>query len=48
MKDHILAGPGRKVADGVRAIVIPATQAIYLQAMEEGLLKTFIEVFSGR
>ena len=24
-------------------IVIPATQAIYLQAMEEGLLKTFIE-----
>ncbi len=34
---------GRKVADGVRAIVIPATQAIYLQAMEEGLLKTFIE-----
>ena len=34
---------GRKVADGVRAIVIPATQAIYLQAMEEGLLKIFIE-----
>lgn len=34
---------GRKVADGIRAIVIPATQAIYLQAMEEGLLKIFIE-----
>lgn len=34
---------GRKVADGIRAIVIPATQAVYLQAMEEGLLKTFIE-----
>ena len=34
---------GRKVADGVRCIVIPATQRIYLQAMEEGLLKTFVE-----
>ncbi len=34
---------GRKVARGVRVIVIPATQSIYLQAMEEGLLKTFIE-----
>ncbi len=34
---------GRKVKKGVRCIVIPATQAIYLQAMEEGLLKTFIE-----
>ena len=34
---------GRKVADGVRAIVIPATQRIWLQAMEEGLLRTFVE-----
>ena len=34
---------GRHVAKGVRCIVIPATQKIYLQAMEEGLLKTFIE-----
>ena len=34
---------GRHVAEGVRCIVIPATQKIYLQAMEEGLLKTFIE-----
>ena len=34
---------GRKVARGMRLIVIPATQAIYLQAMEEGLLKIFIE-----
>lgn len=34
---------GRKVADGMRLIVLPATQAIYLQAMEEGLLRTFIE-----
>ncbi|MGN0243603.1 MAG: 3-isopropylmalate dehydratase large subunit [Lachnospiraceae bacterium] len=34
---------GRKVADGIRCIIIPATQAIYLQAMEEGLMKIFIE-----
>ena len=34
---------GKKVAKGMRLIVIPATQAIYLQAMEEGLLKIFIE-----
>lgn len=33
----------RKVAKNVRCIVIPATQDIYLQAMEEGLLKIFIE-----
>ena len=34
---------GRKVADGVRAIVIPATQRIWLQSLEEGLLKVFAE-----
>ena len=34
---------GRKVKNGIRCIIIPATQAIYLQAMEEGLLKIFIE-----
>ncbi len=34
---------GRHVAKGMRCIVIPATQKIYMQAMEEGLLKTFIE-----
>ena len=34
---------GKKVARGVRAIIIPATQDIYLRAMENGLLKTFIE-----
>lgn len=33
---------GRKVADGIRAIVIPATQSIYMQAIEEGLVQTFI------
>ncbi len=34
---------GRKVARGVRCLVIPATQKIYMEAMEEGLLETFIE-----
>jgi len=34
---------GRHVAKGLRCIVIPATQAVYMQAMEEGLLKTFIQ-----
>ncbi|MEG1292476.1 MAG: aconitase family protein, partial [Lachnospiraceae bacterium] len=34
---------GQKVAKNVRCIVIPATQKIYLDAMEEGLLRTFIE-----
>ncbi len=34
---------GRKVAKGVRAIVIPATNEIYLQAVREGLIEAFIE-----
>ncbi|MBR4943646.1 MAG: 3-isopropylmalate dehydratase large subunit [Clostridia bacterium] len=34
---------GKSVAKGVRAIIIPATQEIYMQAMEKGLLKIFIE-----
>ncbi|MBQ1291691.1 MAG: 3-isopropylmalate dehydratase large subunit [Lachnospiraceae bacterium] len=34
---------GRHVAPGIRCIIIPATQSVYLQAMEEGLLKIFIE-----
>ena len=34
---------GRRVAKNVRAIIIPATQDIYLKAMENGLLKIFIE-----
>lgn len=33
---------GKKVARDVRAIIFPATQKIYLQAMEEGLIKIFI------
>lgn len=34
---------GRKVAKGVRCIVIPATQQITLDAMAEGLIQAFIE-----
>lgn len=34
---------GRKVADGVRVIVIPATQQIYLECIKEGLAQIFIE-----
>jgi len=34
---------GKKVAKGVRVIVIPGTQKIYLDAIEEGLVRTFIE-----
>ena len=34
---------GRKIAKHVRGIVIPATQDIYLRAVEEGLVRIFIE-----
>lgn len=34
---------GHKIADHVRAIIIPATQDIYLRLMKEGLLADFIE-----
>lgn len=33
---------GKKVAEGVRCIIVPATQKIYLDAMKEGLLEIFI------
>jgi len=33
---------GRKVADGVRCIIIPATQKIYLEAIKEGLVEIFV------
>jgi 3-isopropylmalate/(R)-2-methylmalate dehydratase large subunit len=33
---------GRKVHDGVRMLVFPATQEIYLQAMREGLMEAFV------
>jgi len=34
---------GRKVNQNVRMIVIPATQAIYKQALKEGLIEVFID-----
>ena len=34
---------GKKVAKGLRVIVIPATQQIYLDAMAAGYIRTFIE-----
>ena len=34
---------GKHVAKGVRCIIIPATQKIYLQAIEEGLMSIFIK-----
>ncbi|BDF70946.1 3-isopropylmalate dehydratase large subunit [Oscillospiraceae bacterium] len=34
---------GRRVADGVRCIVIPATQQIYLDAMKAGYVEAFIK-----
>ncbi|WP_026508051.1 3-isopropylmalate dehydratase large subunit [Butyrivibrio sp. MC2013] len=33
---------GRHIAEGIRCIVIPATQAIYMQALNEGMIATFI------
>ena len=33
---------GRKVAENVRCIVIPATQDVYMQALKEGLIERFI------
>lgn len=34
---------GKKVAKGIRCIVIPATQAIYLQCIKEGIAEIFVE-----
>ena len=34
---------GRKIADGVRVIVIPGTQAVYLQCIKEDLMTIFVE-----
>lgn len=34
---------GKRVKKGIRVIIIPATQAIYLKAIEEGLVSDFIK-----
>jgi 3-isopropylmalate/(R)-2-methylmalate dehydratase large subunit len=33
---------GRKVANGTRAVIVPATQKVYLQALSEGLIEAFV------
>lgn len=43
MRDAAAILEGRKVKSNVRTIVIPATQEIYLQCIEEGLAKIFVE-----
>lgn len=43
MRAAAAALKGRKVHPDVRTIIIPATQEVYLQCMEEGLTKIFIE-----
>ena len=43
MRDAAAILKGRKVKSNVRTIVIPATQQIYLQCIEEGLAKIFVE-----
>ena len=34
---------GRKIKKGIRMLVIPASQEIYLKALQEGLIETFVE-----
>ena len=34
---------GKKIPDGFQLLIIPASQEIYLQAMEEGLMRIFME-----
>jgi len=34
---------GRKIARGTRAVIVPATQKVYMQAMKEGLIEQFID-----
>ena len=43
MEEAALILKGKTVAKHVRAIIIPATQDIYLKAIENGLVKIFIE-----
>ena len=34
---------GRHIAEGVRCIIIPATQAVYLECIKRGYVETFIK-----
>ena len=42
LRDAAKVFKGRKVAQGVRVIVIPATQKIWMDAMHEGLFDIFV------
>jgi len=43
LRSAALVLKGKKIAGRVRLIVIPASQEIYLNALNEGLIKTFME-----
>jgi len=43
LREAAKVAKGRKLADGVRGIVCPATPAVFRQAMAEGLLDTFMD-----
>ena len=46
MEDMAMAASilkGRKISDRVRVIVIPATPSIYMECMEKGYIRTFME-----
>lgn len=46
MKDMRIAAEifeNRRVADGIRCNIVPATQAIYLQCIEEGIMEIFVK-----
>ncbi len=43
MREAAAIMKGKQVADGIRCIVIPATQEIYMQCVKEGLVEIFVE-----
>jgi 3-isopropylmalate/(R)-2-methylmalate dehydratase large subunit len=46
LEDLVIAAKilkGKKVKSGVRMIVVPASQEIYLQALQDGLLENFVK-----
>jgi len=44
LRDAALLIKGRKVADGVRFIVIPGSPSIYREAIKEGIVETLLDV----
>ena len=43
LREAALILKGKKVPDGFQLLIIPASQQIYLQAMDEGLIRIFME-----